>query len=71
MPGETITVTINGNERQVPAGLTVDGLLDHLRIKKKTAIVEHNMKVLKQKETPGVEVRDGDNLEIVKFVGGG
>jgi len=71
MAEEIVKVTINGEEREVPAGLTVDGLLDHLRIKKKTAIVEHNRTVLKQKEFPDADVEAGDNLEIVKFVGGG
>jgi len=66
-----ITVTVNGERKEVPAGLTVSGLLDHLNVRKETAIVEHNLTVLKKRENDEVEIKDGDRLEIVRFVGGG
>jgi thiamine biosynthesis protein ThiS len=68
---KTIEVTINGEKRTAPAGLSIDGLLDYLRVKKAAAIVEHNRVVLKQRENESVMVNDGDTLEIVRFVGGG
>ncbi|MFA6448838.1 MAG: sulfur carrier protein ThiS [bacterium] len=74
MSGEenkTIEVTINGDKRSVPAGLTVNGLLDHLNVKKAAAVVEHNRTVLKQRENDVVMINEGDTLEIVRFVGGG
>ena len=66
-----IDVTINGDKREAPAGLTVSGLLDFLNVKKATAVVEHNGVVLKQRENDEVAVNAGDVLEIVRFVGGG
>jgi len=66
-----IEVTINGDKRNVPPGLTVNGLLDHLNVKKAAAVVEHNRTVLKQRENDIVKVKAGDTLEIVRFVGGG
>jgi len=68
---EWIEVTINGEKRTVPAGLTVDGLLDFLKVRKAAAIVEHNRVVLKQRDNASVAVNAGDVLEIVRFVGGG
>ena len=66
-----IEVTVNGDKRTVPAGLTINGLLDHLKIKKAAAVVEHNRTVLKQREHDNIAVEAGDTLEIVRFVGGG
>jgi sulfur carrier protein len=68
---QMIEVTINGDKRNVPAGLTVNGLLDHLNVKKAAAVVEHNRTVLKKHETESIMVVAGDTLEIVRFVGGG
>jgi thiamine biosynthesis protein ThiS len=66
-----IEVTINGEKRKVPAGLTVDGLLGYLGVKKASAIVEHNRVVLKQRDNTSVNVNECDVMEIVRFVGGG
>ena len=74
MSGEddkTIEVTINGDKRRVTPGLTINGLLDFLNVKKATAVVEHNRTILKQRENDSVIVNEGDTLEIVRFVGGG
>ncbi len=68
---EIIDVTINGQKRQVPDGMTVEGLLEFLNVKKITAVVEHNKTVLGKDEHSTATVKDGDTLEIVRFVGGG
>lgn len=71
MSEELIKVTINGNEKEVPGGLSVHDLLKYLNIRMSTAIVEHNHNILKLPELETSVVNDGDNLEIVRFVGGG
>ena len=68
---QMIEVAINGEKKQAPAGLTVAGLLENLNVKKATVVVEHNRVVLKQSELDEVAVKAGDELEIVRFVGGG
>ena len=70
-PAEHIEITVNGEVRSVPQGLTVDDLLDYFKVRKAAAVVEHNRVVLKQREHSGARVSDGDVLEIVRFVGGG
>ena len=66
-----ITITVNGDTRTVPAGLSINALLDHFEIKRATAIVEYNRDVLDRKLFDDTVVQDGDTLEIVRFVGGG
>ncbi len=55
----------------IPAGLTIDGLLEHLEVQTKTAIVEHNKRVLKQRDNKNITVENGDIIQIVKFIEGG
>lgn len=66
-----IKVKVNGETREVPAGLTVGGLLDYFKVRKAAAVVEHNRVILKQRENDAVAVNEGDEIEIVRFVGGG
>ncbi|HEV2288385.1 MAG TPA: sulfur carrier protein ThiS [Candidatus Acidoferrales bacterium] len=65
-----INVTINGEAREVPSGLTVAALLGHLGIGERVAI-ERNRDILARAQWQGTAVCAGDNYEIVHFVGGG
>jgi sulfur carrier protein len=64
-------VTINGEPRQIPDGLTVRGLLEHLDLAHGAVAVERNREVLRRDDHARVRVESGDVLEIVHFVGGG
>jgi sulfur carrier protein len=66
-----MTITLNGDEREVPDGLTVEGLLAHLDLHPRTIVVERNGDILRRDAYPGVQVEQGDRLELVHFVGGG
>ncbi len=67
----TITVHLNGRDRDVPEGLTVRGLLEHLELRPELVVVELNREILDRARHAEVEVRRGDTLELVHFVGGG
>lgn len=66
-----IKVKINGEERTVPGGLSVGGLLDHLKLRRQAAVVERNREIIRRDSYDEVKVEAGDELEIVRFVGGG
>jgi sulfur carrier protein len=66
-----ITVRLNGETREVPEGLSVEKLLLHLELHPKLVVVEHNGDILRRDDYAAAQVRDGDNLELVHFVGGG
>ena len=68
---DQITITVNGEERSVPAGLNVAGLVEHFKIRRETAIVEHNGTVVERRDYDNVQVQAGDVVELVRFVGGG
>jgi sulfur carrier protein len=64
-------VTINGEVREIPDGMTVAALLAHLGIKAPRVAVEVNETVVTRAEHAGRVLRPGDSVEIVAFVGGG
>jgi thiamine biosynthesis protein ThiS len=68
---ETIKVQLNGKQRDLRAGLTVRGLLESLELQPGLVVVERNREILTRSRYDEVEVRDGDRLELVHFVGGG
>ncbi len=68
---ETIEITLNGEDRTLPAGLTVRGLLQHLDLHERLVVVERNRQIIRRDDYADVEVAAGDTIELVHFVGGG
>ena len=66
-----MTVTVNGEPRELVPGTTVSGLLDSLGLHPRMIVVEHNRAILDRTSFDATEVQPGDNLELVHFVGGG
>ena len=66
-----ITVRVNGEVRPVPAGLSAAGLLEHLGLSPRMVVVEHNGDILRRDALEAAAIREGDQLELVHFVGGG
>jgi sulfur carrier protein len=64
-------LTINGEVREVPDGLSLAGLLLHLELTQGLVAIELNREVVPRSEHESVFARAGDVLEIVQFVGGG
>lgn len=68
---DRITVTVNGDERQVTDGLTVREFLESLDLHPGLVVVERNREILDRDRYAEVRVEEGDVLELVHFVGGG
>jgi sulfur carrier protein len=64
-------ITVNGDAHEVPEGLTVRGLVEHLGLTEGPVAVERNREVVPRAEHPSTALSAGDVLEIVHFVGGG
>ena len=62
---------INGEPVELPDGLTVSTLLQHLGVRAERVAVERNGEVVKQARHVEQRLASGDVLEIVTFVGGG
>ena len=71
MSAATITVTLNGEPRKVPAGLTLGTLLVHLQLRPELVAVELNGDIVARDRFAACAVPPDAVLEIVHFVGGG
>lgn len=64
-------VTINGEAREIEAGLTVSDLVPLLELKAERLAIEVNRSIIRRALWPQTALADGDKIEIVQFVGGG
>ncbi|MBM7659981.1 sulfur carrier protein [Bacillus mesophilus] len=63
---------INGDDIEISADVrNVADLLKHFQLQEKVVIVEHNREILEKSTHQLVSLTDGDQIEIVHFVGGG
>ena len=67
----SVSITINGESRVLPAAVTVDKLLQQLGIEGRKVAVERNLEIVPKSAFAATQVADGDRLEIVHFIGGG
>ena len=64
-------VTVNGQQREVPDGITVAELLEQLQIQTRYTAVERNLEIVPRAHYAQQRLQAGDQLEVVTLVGGG
>ncbi len=71
MSETTLSIRLNGEHRRVFEGLTIAALARELGLSPDKVAVERNLEIVPRSKLNEVLVEDGDELEIVTFVGGG
>ena len=66
-----MNITINGERKEFPHAMTVAELLAYVKIDPRKIAVEKNLQLVKRTEYDQTPLNDGDEIEIVNFVGGG
>ena len=66
-----MTITLNVDPHDEPGHLTVSDLLSRHQIDSRRVAVELNLVVLKRPAFETTTISEGDEVEIVNFVGGG
>jgi thiamine biosynthesis protein ThiS len=66
-----IRLVINGQQRQLEAPMTIAGYLRSLALDSEFVAVAHNGHVLRKEQLGRVTLSEGDQVEIVRPVGGG
>lgn len=64
-------IHVNGGARDLPEATTIVGLLTVLGLSEVRVAVEVNRQVIPRARHAETELRAGDRVEIVQFVGGG
>ena len=67
----TLSIRVNGEHRRVVAGLSIAELALELGLEPTKVAVERNLEIVPRSTLEEVKVQDGDDYEIVTFVGGG
>ena len=68
---DTIEIIVNGDARQVSQGARITDLVKQLELAPERLAIELNLSILPRAKWAETELRPGDRLEIVHFVGGG
>jgi len=66
-----MTVTINGERREIMRARNVAELIDELGLPAPAILAEHNGLALRRDEWPAYALAEGDRLELVRIVAGG
>jgi thiamine biosynthesis protein ThiS len=67
----SVKITVNGKPMDVEPGLTVEGLLTLLNVKREYTAVAVNRDVVTKRDYDALKLSDGDKVEIVRPMGGG
>jgi len=67
----SVSVRVNGEHRRVPGGTSVAEMVNLMGLDPLRVAVERNLEVVPRSTLGQVTVEDGDDYEIVHFVGGG
>ena len=68
---ESLGIRVNGDHRRVPVGISIVEMLSELGLDPLRVAVERNLEIVPRSTLGEVAVEDGDEYEIVHFVGGG
>ncbi len=67
----TVEITLNGETKRLDAPVSVRGLLTSLGLDPAKIAVERNLAIVPRSAYDAVTVEEGDEFEIVHFIGGG
>jgi thiamine biosynthesis protein ThiS len=66
-----LEIKINGESRDVPDQITIQGLVTHLGLASDRLAVERNREVVGRPQWHVIVLEESDQVEIIHFVGGG
>ena len=66
-----MNIIVNGEKTQIAAATSIAGLLEALELEPKKIAVERNLEIVPKSQYQDTALADGDQIEIVQFVGGG
>lgn len=66
-----IKIILNGEEREINAGLSIKDLAAELELDLEKIAVEKDLEIINLDEFEKVIIDEGSRIEIVHFIGGG
>ena len=68
---DAMQIHVNGEQRDCRVGATVGDLLRELDLKTERVAVELNLEILDRRDFDQRDLKSGDRVEILSFIGGG
>lgn len=66
-----MTITINGEKKEIQTEVNLSELLDKFSLPSERIAIELNKSVVRKRDWENIIVKDADKIEVVHFVGGG
>ena len=67
----SISMTVNGDLLDISHGMTVASFLEGRKIDPRLVVVEYNREIIEREKYGETILKSGDEIEIVRIVGGG
>jgi sulfur carrier protein len=64
-------ITVNGDAREMPSGSTLRDLLQTLDLRREALVAEVNRNIVEKTQDSTLGLQEGDQVELIQFVGGG
>ena len=64
-------ITLNGEEMILDRQMNISALIEKFSLDQRKIAVERNLEIVPRSSFEEVEVNEGDNIEIIHFIGGG
>ena len=71
MVNSEIVLKVNGESRRFSTGTTLEKVIESFGVKEKVMAAAVNMEIVKKDKWSEFELKDGDRVELLNFVGGG
>lgn len=62
---------INGENKEFSEGISLEELIQRLGVRKETVVAEVNRQIVQNNQRSGWKLSEGDQVELIQFVGGG
>ncbi len=62
---------VNGEIKEFPESLSLEELISKLGVRKETVVAEVNRTIIQNEKRAALKLADGDQVELIQFVGGG
>jgi len=66
-----IKITVNGKQMQIIPKFSLKSLVTKLKMPLNKIAIELNKKIIDKKRISKIQLKKGDKIEIVHFIGGG
>jgi sulfur carrier protein len=66
-----LKIVVNGENKDLTEKITLEELILQLGVRKETVVAEVNRQIIQPDKRPGLQLSDGDQVELIQFVGGG